>query len=39
MGEGIELENRISGWWARQEYKIAHGDGLFTHKDSEKYGI
>jgi len=37
MGEGIELEDKISGWWARQEYKIAHGEGLFTHKDLGKY--
>lgn len=39
MGEGIELEDKISGWWARQEYKIAHGEGLFTHKDLGKYQI
>lgn len=39
MGDGIELEDKISGWWARQEYKIAHGEGLFTHKDLGKYQI
>jgi hypothetical protein len=37
MGEGIELENKISGWWAKQEYKVAHGEGLFMHKDLGKY--
>jgi len=38
-GKGIDLEGKISGWWARQEYKVAHGEGLFMHKDLKKYGI
>jgi len=37
-GEGISLEGNISKWWAQQDYKVAHGEGLFTHKDEGKYG-
>jgi hypothetical protein len=37
-GGGIALEGNISKWWAQQDYKIAHGEGLFTHKDEGKYG-
>lgn len=37
-GTGIELEGNISKWWARQNYKVAHGEGLFTHIDEGKYG-
>ncbi len=32
------LEPSISKWWARQDYKIAHGEGLFKHEDIKKYG-
>ena len=37
-GNGIELEGNISGWWAKQDFKVAHGEGLFTHIDLVKYG-
>lgn len=37
-GTGIQLEGNISKWWNRQDYKVAHGEGLFTHKDIKKYG-
>jgi hypothetical protein len=38
-GDGIELEGKISGWWARQDFKVAHGEGLFKHEDLRKYDI
>lgn len=38
-GGGIDLEGNIGKWWARQDFKIAHGEGLFMHKDLKKYGI
>lgn len=38
MGEGIDLERKIAYWWPRQSFKVAHGEGLFTHKDTYKYG-
>jgi hypothetical protein len=37
-GEGIALEGNISRWWAQQNYKVAHGEGLFKHVDLIKYG-
>jgi hypothetical protein len=37
-GEGIDLERKIAHWWPRQEYKVAHGEGLFKHIDLVKYG-
>ena len=37
-GGGIELEGNISKWWAKQTYKVAHGEGLFKHNDWQKYG-
>jgi hypothetical protein len=37
-GEGIDLEGKISYWWARQNYEVAHGEGLFKHEDLIKYG-
>lgn len=37
-GDGIDLEGNISKWWAQQSFKVAHGDGLFMHKDLTKYG-
>ena len=37
-GDGIALEGNISKWWARQNYKVAHGEGLFKHIDLIKYG-
>jgi hypothetical protein len=36
-GNGIELEGKISTWWARQNFKVAHGEGLFKHEDLKKY--
>ena len=38
MGEGEDLERKIAYWWPRQNFKIAHGEGLFTHKDIIKWG-
>jgi PHD/YefM family antitoxin component YafN of YafNO toxin-antitoxin module len=37
-GEGIALEGNISKWWAQQEYKVGHNEGLFNHNDWAKYG-
>ena len=37
-GEGIGLEGNISKWWAEQEYKVGHNEGLFRHNDWQKYG-
>jgi len=37
-GNGIDLEGKISYWWARQNFKVAHGGGLFKHIDLVKYG-
>jgi len=37
-GEGIALEGNISKWWAKQDFKVAHGEGLFKHLDEGKYG-
>ena len=37
-GEGIALEGNISKWWAQQEYKVGHNEGLFMHNDWQKYG-
>ena len=37
-GGGIDLEGKIGGWWARQDYKVAHGEGLFKHEDLNKFG-
>lgn len=37
-GDGIALEGNISKWWAKQEFGVAHGEGLFKHNDWQKYG-
>lgn len=37
-GDGIALEGNISKWWAKQTYKVAHGEGLFKHLDEGKHG-
>jgi len=37
-GDGVALEGNISKWWATQQFKVAHGEGLFTHIDLMKYG-
>ena len=38
VGEGTELEGNISKWWAQQNYKVGHNEGLFKHNDWKKYG-
>lgn len=35
---GLLLEPDISNWWARQNFKVSWGEGLFTHNDIDKYG-
>lgn len=37
-GEGIALEGNIGKWWAQQQFKVGHGEGLFMHNDWQKYG-
>jgi hypothetical protein len=37
-GEGIGLEGNISKWWAQENYKVGHNEGLFMHNDWQKYG-
>jgi hypothetical protein len=37
-GGGIDLEGKIGGWWARQNFKVAQGEGLFMHRDLKKFG-
>jgi hypothetical protein len=39
VGEGIDLERKIAYWWPRQNFKVAHGEGLFKHVDLIKYNI
>lgn len=39
VGDGIDLEKNISYWWARQNYKVAQGQGLFKHNDKDKHGF
>jgi len=34
----ITSEGEVAVWWANQEYKVAHGEGLFKHIDLIKYG-
>lgn len=36
-GGGIDLEGRISYWWNRQGFNVAHSHGLFMHRDEKKY--
>jgi hypothetical protein len=35
--QDLLLEPSISKWWARQNFKVAHGEGLFKHEDLKKY--
>ena len=35
--QDLLLEPSISKWWANQNFKVAQGEGLFTHKDLGKY--
>lgn len=37
LGEKDSLEGLISRWWAHQNFKVAHSEGLFTHFDVVKY--
>lgn len=37
MCEKDELEGKVHHWWARQTFKVAHSEGLFTHFDIVKY--
>lgn len=39
MGSGVELEHNLAYWWPRQGFKVAQGEGLFTHNDWIKYRI
>ena len=36
-GEGVHFEKNIAAWWVQQDFKIAQGEGLFTHNDLKKY--
>lgn len=36
--QDLLLEPSISKWWALQDFKVAQGEGLFTHEDLKKYG-
>jgi hypothetical protein len=38
-GDGIQLEGNISKWWSQQQFKVAHGTGLFKHVDKVKYRV
>lgn len=31
------FERDIAEWWVKQDFKIAQGEGLFTHNDLKKY--
>lgn len=35
--DDLHLEPAISYWWVRQNFKIAHGEGLFKHNDFIKF--
>lgn len=35
--KSLLFENDISPWWSRQNFKVAQGEGLFSHNDIEKY--
>jgi hypothetical protein len=34
----ITSEGEVAIWWANQNFKVAHGEGLFMHNDWQKYG-
>lgn len=36
-GKEIDLEGNIAKWWVESEFKVAQGEGLFTHYDPQKY--
>ena len=31
VSENFEPESKIQSWWENQEFKVAQGEGLFTH--------
>jgi len=35
---GDFTKGNISKWWAKQDFKVANGEGLFKHLDEGKYG-
>lgn len=37
-GTSVHFEKNIAAWWVKQNFKIAQGEGLFTHNDLEKHG-
>lgn len=36
-GKEIDLEGNIAKWWVESNFKVAQGEGLFTHYDPQKY--
>ena len=36
-GESVSFERNIASWWVKQNFKIAQGEGLFTHNDLKKH--
>ena len=38
INESLLLENDIIYWWARKNFKVSHGEGLFSHNDILKHG-
>lgn len=36
-GESLSFERNIAEWWTKQNFKIAQGEGMFTHNDLAKY--
>ena len=36
-GTSVQFEKNIAAWWVKQNFKIAQGEGLFTHNDLEKH--
>ena len=39
VGETIDLEQKIAFCWPRQNFKVAHREGLFKHEDLIKYSL
>lgn len=37
VGKGIDLEGKISYDWNRANFNVAHGEGLFMHRDERKF--
>lgn len=36
-GNTIDLERKMALFWPQQNFKVAHGEGLFTHNDFVKF--